>query len=87
MTGDLTIHGVTRPTVLDVELGGSLKDPWGKHRPGFTATASIDRKEFGITFNQALDHGGVALGEKVDHQHRRRSDAGRGRPGRLAEPA
>jgi polyisoprenoid-binding protein YceI len=65
VTGDLTIHGVTRPTILEVELGGSLKDPWGKHRAGFTATASIDRKEFGITFNQALDHGGVALGEKV----------------------
>jgi polyisoprenoid-binding protein YceI len=66
VTGDLTIHGITRPTVLDVEIGGSLvKDPWGKHRAGFTATTTIDRKEFGITFNQALDHGGVALGEKV----------------------
>lgn len=64
--GDLTIRGVTRPVVLDVELGGHLKDPWGNDRVGFSATTSIDRKNFGITFNQVLDAGGVALGEKVD---------------------
>ena len=64
--GDLTIRGVTRPVVLDVELGGHVKDPWGNDRVGFAATTSIDRKDFGITFNQVLDMGGVALGEKVD---------------------
>ena len=66
LRGDLTIRGVTRPVVLDVELGGHLKDPWGNDRVGFSATTAIDRKEFGITFNQTLDMGGLALGEKVD---------------------
>jgi polyisoprenoid-binding protein YceI len=66
LRGDLTIRGVTRPVVLDVELGGHVKDPWGNDRVGFSATTSIDRKDFGITFNQALDVGGLALGEKVD---------------------
>jgi polyisoprenoid-binding protein YceI len=63
--GDLTIRGVTRPIVLDVEYGGTLRDPWGNERAGFTAKATVDRKEFGITFNQVLDHGGLALGEQV----------------------
>jgi polyisoprenoid-binding protein YceI len=49
-----------------VERGGIVaKDPWGKRRAGFTATGAIDRKEFGVSFNQVLDQGGLALGEKV----------------------
>jgi polyisoprenoid-binding protein YceI len=63
--GELTIRGVTRPVVLEVEYGGALRDPWGNERAGFTAKATIDRKEFGITFNQVLDHGGLALGEQI----------------------
>jgi polyisoprenoid-binding protein YceI len=63
--GDLTIRGVTRPAVLEVEYGGALRDPWGNERAGFTAKATIDRKDFGITFNQVLDHGGLALGEQI----------------------
>jgi len=63
--GELTIRDVTRPVVLDVEYGGALRDPWGNDRAGFTARATIDRKEFGITFNQVLDHGGLALGEQI----------------------
>jgi polyisoprenoid-binding protein YceI len=63
--GELTIRGVTRPLVMDVEYGGAMRDPWGKERAGFTAKATIDRKEFGITFNQVLDHGGLALGEQI----------------------
>jgi polyisoprenoid-binding protein YceI len=51
--------------VLNVEYGGAIRDPWGNDRAGFTAKASLDRKEFGITFNQVLDHGGLALGEKI----------------------
>jgi polyisoprenoid-binding protein YceI len=66
LLGDLTIRGVTRPVVLDVELGGRLKDPWGNDRIGFAAKASIDRKDFGVSFNQVLDVGGLALGENVD---------------------
>ncbi len=66
VTGDLTIRGVTREVVLDVERGGVIaKDPWGLRRAGFTATASIDRKEFGVSYNQTLDHGGLALSDKV----------------------
>ncbi len=65
VTGDLTIKGHTHPVTLDVELGGTVKDPWGKRRAGFTATTTIERKDFGLTFNQTLDHGGVAIGEKV----------------------
>jgi len=66
LTGDLTIRGTTREVSLEVERGGIVaKDPWGKRRAGFTATGSIDRKEFGVSFNQVLDQGGLALGEKV----------------------
>jgi polyisoprenoid-binding protein YceI len=66
VTGDLTIRGTTREVVLDVERGGIVpKDPWGKRRAGFTATTTIDRKDFGVSFNQVLDHGGLALGEAV----------------------
>jgi polyisoprenoid-binding protein YceI len=63
--GELTIRGVTRPAMLEVEYGGSLHDPFGHERAGFSARAVVDRKEFGITFNQVLDHGGLALGELV----------------------
>ena len=63
--GELTIRGVTRPATLEVEYGGTLRDPFGNDRAGFSAKAVVDRKEFGITFNQVLDHGGLALGELV----------------------
>jgi polyisoprenoid-binding protein YceI len=66
VTGDLSIRGVIRTAVLNVEHGGTLKDPWGKERAGFTATTKIDRKEFGVSFNQVLDVGGLALGEEGD---------------------
>jgi polyisoprenoid-binding protein YceI len=66
VTGDLTIRGATHEVVLDVERGGIIaKDPWGKRRAGFTATAKINRKDFGVSFNQVLDQGGLALGEDV----------------------
>jgi polyisoprenoid-binding protein YceI len=63
--GDLTIRGVTRPIVMHVRHGGAMRDPWGNERTGFSAQTTIDRKEFGITFNQVLDHGGLALGEHI----------------------
>jgi polyisoprenoid-binding protein YceI len=65
VNGDLTIRGVTRPAVLEVEYGGAMRDPWGNQRAGFTARTVVDRKEFGVSFNQVLDHGGLALGEQV----------------------
>jgi polyisoprenoid-binding protein YceI len=64
--GDLTIRNVTREVVLDVEFGGQGKDPWGNQRVGFTATASLNRKEFGLTWNQALETGGVLVADRVD---------------------
>jgi polyisoprenoid-binding protein YceI len=66
VTGDLTIRGTTREVALDVERGGLVaKDPWGRRRAGFTATATINRKDYGVSYNQVLDQGGLALGEDV----------------------
>jgi polyisoprenoid-binding protein YceI len=66
VVGDLTIKGVTREVVLRVEQHGQAKDPWGNVRAAFTAKTSIDRKEFGLTWNQALETGGVMVGDRVD---------------------
>lgn len=65
LTGDLTIHGVTRPVTLDVTSEGRGKDPWGGERAGFSATARIKRSEFGLTWNQALEAGGFLVGDEV----------------------
>ncbi|BDG10780.1 YceI family protein [Anaeromyxobacter paludicola] len=64
--GDLTIRDVTREVPLEVEYGGQGKDPWGNQRVGFTATASLNRKDFGLTWNQALETGGVLVADRVD---------------------
>jgi polyisoprenoid-binding protein YceI len=64
--GDLTIRDVTRPVVLEVEYGGLAKDPWGNQRALFTASASINRGDYGLKWNQALEAGGVLVGERVD---------------------
>lgn len=66
VVGDLTIRGVTREVPLEVELTGRGKDPWGNERAGFTAKTSIDRKEFGLSWNQVLEAGGVLVGEKIE---------------------
>ncbi|MES2486537.1 MAG: YceI family protein [Bacteroidota bacterium] len=65
VTGDLTVHGVTKPVTLDVEFGGIQKDPWGNIKSGFSVTGKINRKDFGLTWNAALETGGVMLGEEV----------------------
>jgi polyisoprenoid-binding protein YceI len=66
VTGDLTIHGVTREITLDVEgPTEEIKDPWGKQRFGASATAKLNRKDFGLTWNAALETGGVMIGEEV----------------------
>jgi polyisoprenoid-binding protein YceI len=64
--GDLTIRAVTREVALDVEYAGRRKDPWGNERAGFAAKTSIDRKDFGLTWNQVLEAGGVMVGERID---------------------
>jgi len=66
ITGDLTVHGVTKSLVLDVTYEGSGKDPWGGERAGFSGSTSIDRKDFGLRWNQALETGGVLVGDKVE---------------------
>lgn len=66
VTGDLTLHGVTREVVLDVEgPSNESKDPWGNIRRGATATTRINRKDFGLVWNKALETGGVAVGEEI----------------------
>ena len=66
VTGDLTLHGVTREVSLDVEgPAPEIKDPQGKIRAGAQATTKINRKDFGVTWNQALEAGGVAVSDEV----------------------
>lgn len=63
--GELTIHGVTKPVTLAVETTGAGTDPWGNARVGFEATTSVSRSDFGLTWNQALETGGVLVGDKI----------------------
>jgi len=65
LTGDLTIRGTTRPITLDVTSEGSGDDPWGNLRAGFSATGKLRRADFGLTWNQALEAGGVVVGDEV----------------------
>lgn len=66
VAGTLTIKGVTRDVVLDVDVLGQAKDPWGNERAAFSATTAIDRREFGLTWNQVLETGGVVVGDRID---------------------
>ena len=65
LTGDLTLHGVTKPVTLTAELTSEIKDPWGNTRRGVTASGKVNRKDFGLTWNKTLDGGGVAVGDEV----------------------
>jgi polyisoprenoid-binding protein YceI len=65
LVGELTIRDVTREVTLDVEFDGVATSPWGQEVIAFSATTEIDREEFGITWNQALETGGVLVGKKV----------------------
>ena len=65
LTGDLTLHGVTKTVKLDVEFGGLAKDPWGNTKTGLSATGKINRKDWGLNWNSALETGGVLVGEEV----------------------
>jgi polyisoprenoid-binding protein YceI len=66
VVGDLDLHGVVREVVLEAEFAGTGKDPWGNERAGFSAKASLDRRDFGLRWNAALETGGVLVGEKVE---------------------
>jgi len=65
VTGDLTIHGVTKRVTLPVAFLGFVKDPWGNERAGFELNTTLDRKDYGIIWNKALDQGGFVLGDDV----------------------
>jgi polyisoprenoid-binding protein YceI len=65
VTGTLTLHGVAKEVTLPFTFGGELGDPWGNTRAGFEASVTLDRKDYGIVWNKALDQGGVMLGDDV----------------------
>lgn len=65
ISGDLTIKDVTKPIALNAEFGGIQKDPWGNVKAGFTITGKINRKDFGLNWNAALETGGVMVSEEV----------------------
>jgi polyisoprenoid-binding protein YceI len=68
LTGNLTMHGITKEVELDAELGGIAKDPWGNTKVGFTLSGKINRKDFGLNWNVALEAGGILVGEDVKLQ-------------------
>lgn len=65
LEGELTLHGVTRPVSLELEFNGATKDPYGGTRVGFSAAGEVDREAFGLTYNSALEAGGVVIGKTV----------------------
>ncbi len=66
LSGSLSMHGVTKPIVLDVEWFGTTTDPWGNKKAGFAGTTTVNRKDYGIIWNKALDSGGFVIGNEVE---------------------
>lgn len=65
LVGDLSIKGVTKTVGLEVNYGGSMKDPWGNHKAGFEIRGLFNRKDFGLTWNATTEAGGLLVGEEV----------------------
>jgi polyisoprenoid-binding protein YceI len=65
LEGDLSLHGITNPIKLQAEFGGLMKDPWGNIKAAFSITGKLKRKDWGLTWNAALETGGVLVGEDV----------------------
>lgn len=65
VTGDLTLHGVTKPVTLDLEINGTATDPWGNNKVGASLSGKIDRKDFGLTWSKAMETGGLVVGNDV----------------------
>lgn len=63
--GDITISGISKPIVLNVEFGGIMVDPYGQTKAGFTVTGKLNRKDFGLNYNAALEAGGVLLSDEI----------------------
>lgn len=66
LEGTLTLHGVSKPVVLDVEWLGTATDPWGNHKAAFSGTTKLNRKDFGMVWNKTLDSGGYLIGDEVE---------------------
>ena len=66
LTGNLTLHGVTKPVEFELEYAGMINDPWGNVRMGFSAEATIDRRDFGLTWSKALETGGLVVDNEVE---------------------
>jgi polyisoprenoid-binding protein YceI len=66
VTGDLTIRGITKPVTVNFQLNGSAVDPWGNFRVGFEGQTTINRKDWGVSFNAAMEAGGVLVSDKVN---------------------
>jgi len=65
LMGDLTIHGVTKSVELDLEILGTVTDPWGNERAGFSASIKINRKDYGLSYNSVMEAGGLVVGDEV----------------------
>jgi polyisoprenoid-binding protein YceI len=65
LTGNLTIKGISREITLDIEFGGLMKDPWGNEKAGFTVNGKINRRDWGLNWNAALEAGGVMVSDEV----------------------
>jgi polyisoprenoid-binding protein YceI len=66
IAGNLTMHGVTRPVVFEATVDGRVTDPWGLDRIAYSASAKLNREDYGMTFNQALEAGGVMVGKDIE---------------------
>ncbi len=65
LMGTLTMHGVTLPVTLDLEVGGTITDPWGNERAGLSASGKIDRKDWGLSYGKVMEGGGLLIGNEV----------------------
>jgi len=66
ITGDLTMHGATKPVVLETKFNGTMNDPWGNTKAGFKAETKVNRKDFNIVWNKTLEVGGLLVGDEVE---------------------
>jgi len=66
LTGDFTMHGITKKVSLDAKFGGIAKSPWGQTVAGFKITGTINRKDYGVSWSKLLDNGGAVVGDEVE---------------------